>query len=94
MKYLKDEEKSKNAVMEIFEKLMHEIPRNDIKNFSSWLYTVSRNYSLMQLRKNNFLNSSFDVLTKSETLYMEIADKGIKTIALKKKKTSKTRIGH
>ncbi len=37
MKYLKDEEKSKDAVMEVFEKVMHEIHRHEVTNFSSWL---------------------------------------------------------
>ncbi|EHQ26763.1 RNA polymerase sigma factor [Mucilaginibacter paludis] len=50
LKYLKDEELSKDAVMQIFEELLAKVNRYDIKQFKSWLYTLSRNYCLMQLR--------------------------------------------
>jgi DNA-directed RNA polymerase specialized sigma24 family protein len=50
LKYLKDEELSKDAVMQIFEELITKVNRHDIKQFKSWLYVLSRNYCLMQLR--------------------------------------------
>jgi RNA polymerase sigma factor (sigma-70 family) len=50
LKYLKDEEQSKDAVMQIFEELLVKVNRYDIKQFKSWLYTLTRNYCLMQLR--------------------------------------------
>jgi RNA polymerase sigma factor (sigma-70 family) len=50
LKYLKDEEQSKDAVMQIFEELLAKINRYEIKQFKSWLYTLSRNFCLMQLR--------------------------------------------
>ena len=50
LKYLHDEEASKDAVMQIFEELVVKVTRHDIKYFKSWLYTLSRNYCLMQLR--------------------------------------------
>lgn len=50
LKYLKDEEQSKDAVMQIFEELVAKINRYDIKQFKSWLYMLSRNYCLMQMR--------------------------------------------
>jgi RNA polymerase sigma-70 factor (ECF subfamily) len=52
MKYLKDQHASEDAVMEIFEKLFADLLQNEIVNFKSWLYSVSKNYCLMQLRKN------------------------------------------
>lgn len=55
MKYLKDEEESKDAVMQIFEKLLLELPRHSVENFRSWLYSVAKNYCLMQLRKAKVL---------------------------------------
>jgi len=51
LKYLKDEEDSKDAVMEIFESLFKDLLIHDVKNFKSWLYSVSKNFCLMQLRK-------------------------------------------
>jgi RNA polymerase sigma-70 factor (ECF subfamily) len=50
LKYLKDEELAKDAVMGIFEELVAKARQHDIKQFRSWLYVVSRNYCLMQLR--------------------------------------------
>ncbi len=51
MKYLKNREDSQDAVMQIFEVLVRDVPRFEIRNFKAWLYGVSRNYCLMQLRK-------------------------------------------
>jgi RNA polymerase sigma factor (sigma-70 family) len=52
LKYLKNEEASKDAVMQIFEELMAKVTRYEIKQFKSWLYALSRNYCLMQLRSD------------------------------------------
>lgn len=50
LKYLKDEEQSKDAVMQIFEELIIKIHKHDVKQFRSWLFVLSRNFCLMQLR--------------------------------------------
>jgi len=50
LKYLKDEEKSKDAVLQIFETLMQSLLDHEVKYFKSWLFSVSRNHCLMQLR--------------------------------------------
>jgi RNA polymerase sigma-70 factor, ECF subfamily len=50
LKYLKDREESMDAVMQIFEKLIIEIPKHKIENFRSWLHVVTKNYCLMKLR--------------------------------------------
>ncbi|RFZ81253.1 sigma-70 family RNA polymerase sigma factor [Mucilaginibacter terrenus] len=50
LKYLKDEEQSQDAVMAIFEELVTKVRQHEIKQFKSWLYVLSRNYCLMQLR--------------------------------------------
>jgi RNA polymerase sigma-70 factor (ECF subfamily) len=47
------EEESKDAVMEIFEKLIVDLKKHEIKNFKSWLYTVAKNHCLIKLRKEN-----------------------------------------
>ena len=51
MKYFKNREDSQDAVMQIFERLVQDIPRFEIRNFKGWLYTVSRNHCLMELRQ-------------------------------------------
>jgi RNA polymerase sigma factor (sigma-70 family) len=50
LKYLKDRDDAKDAVMQIFEKLIVSLREHDVENFKSWLYVTSRNYCLMQLR--------------------------------------------
>jgi RNA polymerase sigma factor (sigma-70 family) len=50
LKYLKDREDAKDAVMQVFEKLIGTLKEHSVENFKSWLYITSRNYCLMQLR--------------------------------------------
>ena len=52
LKYLKNEERSKDAVMEIFEELFVKLSLHEVRNFKSWLYSVSRNYCLMEIRRD------------------------------------------
>ncbi|MBK0381184.1 RNA polymerase sigma factor [Mucilaginibacter segetis] len=56
LKYLKEEEPARDAVMEIFEELVDKVKKHDIKQFRSWLYVLSRNYCLMQLRAGKKIN--------------------------------------
>jgi len=51
MKYLRDEENAKDAVMQVFEKLYDDLNQLEIHNFKSWIYTVAKNHCLMKLRK-------------------------------------------
>ncbi|SEP36849.1 RNA polymerase sigma factor [Niastella yeongjuensis] len=50
LKYLKQPESAKDAVMQIFEELVAKLPKHEVDNFKSWLYTLAKNYCLMQLR--------------------------------------------
>lgn len=52
MKYLKNEEDCKDAVMNIFEELVEKIKKHDISNFKSWIYSLTKNYCLMQIRRS------------------------------------------
>jgi len=51
LKYLKDPEASKDAVINIYEELISKLKQHEVSNFKSWLYTLSRNHCLMQLRR-------------------------------------------
>lgn len=61
LKYLKNEEDGKDASMEIFEELIRSLKEHDIRNFKSWLYSVTKNHCLMKLRKSKH----FPVLQKN-----------------------------
>ncbi|MBE8719534.1 RNA polymerase sigma factor [Sphingobacterium pedocola] len=56
LRYFKDSEQSKDAVMQIFEELITKVNKQEIKEFAKWLYVVSKNHCLMTLRstKNNY----------------------------------------
>ncbi len=51
LKYLKNSEDSKDAVIQVFEKISIEITKHEIGNFKSWLHVVTKNFCLMELRK-------------------------------------------
>jgi RNA polymerase sigma factor (sigma-70 family) len=66
LKYLQDEESAKDAVMGIFEELVGKAKQHDIKQFNSWLYVLSRNYCLMQLRSGKKMETiSLDAFVES-----------------------------
>jgi len=50
LKYFKDADRSKDGVMQIFEELIIKLKKHEVENFKSWLYQVTKNYCLMQLR--------------------------------------------
>lgn len=60
LKYLKNADNAKDAMMQIFEKLFHDLYRHDIQLFKAWLYRVAQNHCFMQLRSNNHLVKSID----------------------------------
>jgi len=74
LKYLKDEDEAKDAVMGIFEELVYKIKEHEITQFRGWLYVLARNYCLMQLRTgkkmdvvtlDDVMESSFDLHPES-----------------------------
>ncbi len=49
--YLKDEEESQDAAMEVFTNLLENGQNYSIQNFNSWIYRVTRNHCIKQLQK-------------------------------------------
>jgi RNA polymerase sigma factor (sigma-70 family) len=50
LKYLKEPEAAKDAVMAIFEELIQKLLKHEVSHFRGWIYMVTKNYCLMQLR--------------------------------------------
>ncbi len=71
LKYLKNREEASDAVMQIFEKLITEIPRQKIENFRSWLHVVSRNYCLMHLRSEKSKAEKLNEWINDPVVFME-----------------------
>ncbi|QQS50412.1 MAG: sigma-70 family RNA polymerase sigma factor [Bacteroidota bacterium] len=56
MKYLRNEDNAQDAAMEIFESLPEKLTKFEVQHFKSWLFTLTKNHCLMQLRKKNLLD--------------------------------------
>lgn len=55
LKYMKDKDRSKDLVMELFADLEKLIKAHEIRSFKSWLHTVMRNRCLLALRADKKL---------------------------------------
>lgn len=56
MKYLKNEDDARDLVMEVFEKLVTGLREHEVDFVKGWLYTVTRNAALMELRRRKRAN--------------------------------------
>jgi RNA polymerase sigma factor (sigma-70 family) len=63
MKYLKDPEEAKDAVQQIFLKVITELHKYEVSYFSSWIYMIAKNHCLMKLRKQK-RDISVDLVTE------------------------------
>jgi RNA polymerase sigma-70 factor (ECF subfamily) len=73
LKYFKDAERSKDAVMDIFEELNRKLKQHEVDNFKGWLHVLARNYCLMQLRSpKNIKTTEFnaDFMQSSQTTHL------------------------
>jgi len=77
MKYLKNTDDAEDAVMSIFEKLMTDLKKHEVKDFKNWLYRVAKNHCLMQLRKRKVWMRAEDEITyEKQQEFMESAFPG------------------
>ena len=51
LRYLKDEQASEDAVMDVMEQLINNLHRYAINDFKNWLFLVVRNHCFQKLRK-------------------------------------------
>lgn len=80
LKYFKDGERSKDAVMDIFDELVRKLKVHEVDNFKGWLHVLARNYCLMQLRsprnlKTTEFNPSFMQSEQNAHLNGEVLEK-------------------
>lgn len=85
-KYLKDEDDAKDAVMQIFEKLINDLLKHNIDFFKSWLYTFSKNHCLMIIRnRQSKLKKEIDLQIHADS-FMETEQLNHLTVASEKEK--------
>ncbi len=100
LKYFKDPEAAKDAVMQIFEELVVKLRKHEVDNFKSWLYTLGRNHCLMQLRTpKNLKTTEFkaDIVQSEEETHLngvmsreanlQLMEKCLETLPEEQKKT-------
>ncbi len=78
LKYLKNEEDSRDAMMDIFERLIHDLPHQDIKSFKNWLYFFTRNHCINNIykhRKTKRDQENFKKIEKNTEEFMEFYEK-------------------
>lgn len=73
LKYFKDVERSKDAVMDIYEELNSKLRQHEVDNFKGWLHVLARNHCLMQLRSpRNMKTTEFkaDFMQSAENTHL------------------------
>jgi len=68
LKYFKNKSDADDAVSEIFLLVRDKLQIHDVNNFKSWLYTVTKNYCIEVLRKDN---RSRDKISHAESMYSD-----------------------
>lgn len=61
LKYLREPEDAKDAVLAIFEELTVKLRKYEVSYFKGWLYQLSKNYCLMRLRSKKGKPVNIDV---------------------------------
>ena len=51
LKYIKEPEEARDAVINIFEELVTKLRKHEVEHFKAWLYQLAKNHCLMKLRK-------------------------------------------
>lgn len=88
LNYFKDEEVSKDAVMQIFEELVLKLKIHEVQNFKSWLHVLTRNHCLMVLRKmskNNTVSIEDVFVENADFVHLDIEDTKEKQLTIMEK---------
>ena len=75
LKYLKEPDEAKDAVINIFEELVIKLKKYEVENFKGWIYQLAKNHCLMKLRsnKNKPVNVDADIVHLSENMHHDLA---------------------
>lgn len=71
MKYFENRDEARDGVMDIFEKLITDVPRHEIANFKSWLYVLAKNFCLMKIRSDKTESARKEKWQNEQELFME-----------------------
>ncbi len=71
LRYFGDRERARDGVMQIFEKLITGIPEHEIRQFKSWLYVLTKNHCLMEIRSGKTHEQRMEKWLAEQEYYME-----------------------
>ncbi len=74
LKYLKNRDEAQDAVMGVFEKISTELLTRKVNDFKPWLYVVTKNFCLMELRKLKRQQVHQIEYEKNSSVFMEFED--------------------
>jgi RNA polymerase sigma factor (sigma-70 family) len=86
MKYLKNEDDAKDAVQQIFLKVINELQKYKVEYFKSWLYMIAKNHCLMKLRGKG------KITTEIKEHFLPAEDEGAVKEGIVKKETALTNL--
>lgn len=88
LKYLKNEDDAKDGVQQVFEKVITELEKYEVKYFKSWLYMIAKNYCLMRLRGKSLNSIDID----ENTFQGAVDEESIEIAKLKDNNLSKMEV--
>lgn len=62
---LKNEERAKDVVHEIFETIVKDLKKHDVKNFNAWIYSVTK-FHCFKIKKEPFASESSEELESTD----------------------------
>jgi RNA polymerase sigma factor (sigma-70 family) len=79
LKYFKEPEEAKDAVINIFEELVTKLKKYEVSNFKSWLYQLTKNYCLTKIRsrKSKPVTVDIDIMHLQANDHLDIVAKEI-----------------
>jgi RNA polymerase sigma factor (sigma-70 family) len=74
LNYLKNREEAEDAVMEIFEIVMNDLLRQEIREFKPWVATVARHHCLRRKERKKKENNSQNEIRNNTSHFMELTE--------------------
>ena len=67
MKYLRDEDEARDAVMHVYEKMIQDLKKYEVKQFRFWFHTILKNHCLSILEKKKRVSTQPDLFWEKES---------------------------
>jgi len=71
LKYLNNEDQSKDAVMHIFEKIIKSLLTQNVSFFKSWLYILAKNHCLAQIKQQKRFEGEDIIFLENSEIFVE-----------------------